>query len=232
MNIKLPEKLLYAGIAAVVFGSTVDLNNDILVFDEFNGGLMKDVRSQLKDVTKIRLPFEYLTLNVSSPGGNVSALKHIMRHVRATGMPVDTLITEDSASAAAMLFTMGKNRMMSEDARILFHRVRVFAGSPFNPVAITGKDIDDFLKTGKAEYLHSPEESKQIVEILSKVKRSDLEELLADLTKLDKELIATAAKNLNLPADFVETKIFPVNVDKWLTAKEAKDLGIVTEIIE
>ena len=72
--------------------------------------------------------YRRVELIVSSPGGVVAALEHVVRALarwRARGVEVRTRVVASAASAAAVLVSLGDERVAAPGAKLLYHLARV-----------------------------------------------------------------------------------------------------------
>ena len=72
--------------------------------------------------------YRRIELVVASPGGVVAALEHIVRALsrwRARGVEVRTRVVASAASAAAVLVSLGDERIAAPGAKLLYHLARV-----------------------------------------------------------------------------------------------------------
>lgn len=71
--------------------------------------------------------YNEVDLVISSPGGQLAALDHCidaMRRWRASGVLVRTIVVDCAESAAALLLSLGDERVAEPGARLLYHFVR------------------------------------------------------------------------------------------------------------
>lgn len=85
--------------------------------------------------------YERITLRISSPGGLLNALRHILQYVqgwRSKGHTVETEVTFTAASAAAMLLSFGEFgfRTAHRHTSLLYHHSRV--GGTTSLITATG----------------------------------------------------------------------------------------------
>ena len=75
-----------------------------------------------------RYSYRHVELVVTSPGGLIAALEHLLRALerwRARDVDIDTRVVAEAASAAAVLVALGDTRIAEPGARMLFHLSRV-----------------------------------------------------------------------------------------------------------
>lgn len=93
---------------------------------------------------------ERLLITIDSPGGSGKTMKHIIKSIKASEVPVDTYVPDFAASAGAITFIMGEHRYVDKGAQILFH------GAHLGTYALTEPTIQraaDLLESGELERL-------------------------------------------------------------------------------
>jgi len=115
---------------------------------------------------------EDFKLIITSGGGRIDAFNLLLDRLIRTNLHITTKVHTYAASAAAMMFILGDERIMNEDAVLIFHKSRIIVQGTH----ITANDMLLFLKGAHP--------SKTITDILSKVDRK----LVLDTFKVD-ELI-------------------------------------------
>lgn len=92
----------------------------IFFFDDFNDYtaefLIKDLAIAAKADKDIRLI-------INSPGGSVTSLLSIIDSINLIDMNLETVCIGQAASAGSVLFSCGKKRYITKNARILLHQV-------------------------------------------------------------------------------------------------------------
>ena len=86
----------------------------------------------LGDALVERYAYRRVELVLTSPGGLIAALEHVVRAFerwRARGVAVDTRVVAEAASAAAVLVALGDARTAEPGARLLLHLSRVLEPS-------------------------------------------------------------------------------------------------------
>ena len=95
------------------------------------GELTWPAATELVDAVEAHLAhyhYRRVELVVASPGGLVAALEHILRALarwRARGIEVRTRVVASAESAAAVLVSLGDERIAAPGARLLYHLARV-----------------------------------------------------------------------------------------------------------
>ena len=108
----------------------IDYRHDRLVVP-FDGALTWDSALELVAAVDARLEhyhYRRVEVVVTSPGGLVAALEHIVRAFarwRAGGVEVRTRVVATAASAAAVVVSLGDARSAAPGARLLYHLTRV-----------------------------------------------------------------------------------------------------------
>jgi ATP-dependent Clp protease protease subunit len=92
----------------------------IFFFDDFNDTtaefLIKDLAIAAKSDKDIRLI-------INSPGGSVTSLLSIIDSINLIDMNLETVCIGQAASAGSVLFSCGKKRYITKNARLLLHQV-------------------------------------------------------------------------------------------------------------
>ena len=77
--------------------------------------------------------YALVELHIASPGGASTALEHYLdaqRRWRAAGIRLRTRVVERAASAAALMLSLGDERIAEPGASLLYHRFRMTAETP------------------------------------------------------------------------------------------------------
>ena len=88
--------------------------------------------------------YSTVELVISSPGGESSALTHLLASLerwRKRGVRFRTRVVHVAASAAAVLASLGDERVAEPGARLLFHDVRALDAGP-----LSARDSEDLHK--------------------------------------------------------------------------------------
>ena len=114
-----------------------DLLHDHAVI-RFSGELTWESATELAksiDTLTMRYFYKRIELVIDSPGGLAAALEHLGRSIsgwRERGVHLRTRVIASAASAAAVLLSMGDERIAEPEARLLYHLSRVL-----DPGAVT-----------------------------------------------------------------------------------------------
>lgn len=154
---------------------------------------------------------DVLVINITSPGGVVLSFNNLRQYVNKAPFTITTKVTSHAYSAGAYLFALGDNRIMREDARIMFHPPLFnIAGMRFNAL-----DIEEALKAKEESplfKLFGEDSLREFLDVLIKGE-ADLRKLLE--TRFSKDVV---------------DKILIRGKDVFLTAKEAYELGLATSV--
>lgn len=253
--------LLVGAAALVAVGThTVFKNfnvNNLELVGEVTEKTARQLVKELNDAGKIRLPFEVVDIDISSPGGSIYAMHRIIGNIKELGFKVTTRTYSYAASAAGDIFLMGDRRIIGKEAMVLIHEGRI---QHQDGLILTTTDVHEIVTKGDFPP-NTSEHNKKVLEKLKngEVKQSPLmalmgitadgtkykdktpkeiaEMLKPDLVELDKDMqrlhkahIKFLMERLNMTeADIIKKVLIP-NVDKEFTAEEALKLGIATEI--
>ena len=97
----------------------------------FSGELTWESATELAnriDTLTMRYFYKRIELVIHSPGGLAAALEHLARAIagwRERGVHLRTRVVASAASAAAVLLSMGDERIAEPEARLLYHLSRV-----------------------------------------------------------------------------------------------------------
>lgn len=159
---------------------------------------------------------------INSNGGSVSAMNMLIRTARASGRQITTEVTNMAASAAADMFLMGDTRLMSKEAQIVIHEVRIMVGNSM----ITYTDLKSLLETGKL-----PDNSKadpMIVSIILMSGIEELKELVKEMGIEHENHIVYIMNRTGLSREDVLKNLLIPNVDVYLGLEDALKFNIAT----
>ncbi|MBA4259183.1 MAG: hypothetical protein C0446_08460 [Chitinophaga sp.] len=208
-------------------------------------------RSIIKDIQNVGL-FTKVNLVLESDGGLVRQ-ENVIR--RALGKSYNSEVLKFAASAAAMLFIGGDNRVMTEGSAILFHEARLILGKGlfvtitdlayitsghFNEKYIFNKSLEKmylnvkmFKRLSGEEHYTKIEFAKDLLNFLaSKASLKELKKAVDEMIAEHLKDIKLIAKKTRLSEKEVMQKIMIPNKDTIISAKEALKLGIATDIKE
>ena len=115
----------------------------------FSGELTWESATELAksiDTLTMRYFYKRIELVIHSPGGLAAALEHLARSIagsRERGVHLRTRVVASAESAAAVLLSMGDERIAEPEARLLYHLSRVL--DPGAVTAHAGAQIHDEL---------------------------------------------------------------------------------------
>ena len=182
-------------------------------------------------------------LVITSPGGFVVAYKTLLHRLSLTPMHVKTVVHFRASSAGAFTFILGDERIMSEDAVLMFHySLLIIPMKDGSKVVITAKGIKDFYKNikeiAKKRAVYNPKTKKHVdmrtdeEKVLDTLNQSIIGQLiLRDWLKgLEKDNAFIRQVVVARLGEEVADKVLIEGEDVYLTAKEALELGIATSI--
>jgi ATP-dependent Clp protease protease subunit len=92
----------------------------ILLYDEINNCVADVVVSKIKAMNLLN-QHDTITLEINSPGGDVSCGFSIINAIEQSKAPIITVISGQACSMAAMIFIVGKRRKMYYNSYAMFH---------------------------------------------------------------------------------------------------------------
>ena len=220
---------ILAGIAGLLFLTAcqiapVETQKAVIKEDvthRFTAGVsylsVDDILRSLDKAEQVVQPNEIFTLVITSPGGLVSAYEVLLDRMSRSELHIRTKVHTYAASAGALMFLMGDERVMEENAQILFHYARIHVLG----VPITAKVLSDYL-SGKAVPT-----SETIALNLLKEYGVDLEELLAELTEINTALFKSVA---SVVGEEVASKLLVAGKDITIKGTEALEMGVATKV--
>ena len=155
---------------------------------------------------------EVFTLVITSPGGLVLAYKTVLDRFNRSELLIRTKVHTYAASAGAMMFLLGDERIAREDAKILFHYARYI---------LDGQAITADVLT---KYLNGDVLSEAMVKAIQLL-GGNVEGILERLNKLNislRELVVAAV------GEEITNKLLIAGKDVTITGKEALDMGVAT----
>lgn len=231
------QNTIMAGLVSVglVGTSRINLENRIFINTEVMGPSAKSIFDDIQKITAFNLPFETITLVLNSPGGSLSSMGDMIKELKQTEKQVDTEITEDASSAAAILFTIGKNRTMYQNSTILFHRVRLMVPiSLFMEVPVTAQMLQEYIDVGEVRQPSDPNYNLEMIQglnnLLKTIPKSVILKAIAGLNTSDARLITILVQHLGRSKEWVIQHLLPIGKDVTYTAQQAYELGIATQI--
>lgn len=221
-----------AAVATALFAGTVQvaLHNEqvIILNDEIKAAPVREVMNEL-----LAVPFyKRATLVIESPGGRVDQLSMMRAVLESRGVEYDTEIVGMAASAAADIFMTGQHRKMHKEASILFHETRVYVPiGLFEAEILTTTDLVSFLKTGDLAVNSQAKDKERLKSMLAIQPREMLENLADRMVAMDNSQVELLVKQTGLSKETVLNKLMIANVDVTLTAAQALELKVATEVI-
>ena len=178
-----------------------------------------DIMAQLL-VLESQDPSRDVMMYINSPGGSMTAMTAIYDTMQYIKPDVQTVCLGQAASAAAILLAAGAKgkRLMLPNARVLIHQPAIDQGF--------GKATEIEIQA-KEEALESRlrEPRSAVAELRAHCGRR----LLQTMLRMREWLENTLAKHTGQDVEKIRKDI---EVDTFLTAQEAKDYGIVDEVLE
>jgi ATP-dependent protease ClpP protease subunit len=232
------KKLTKTTIAAVAIAAsvvtafnTVKLDEEILVNGEFNATLFEKVHDNLLDDNR----YVRHTLWITSPGGHISALSDIEATIENNDLNVDTYVKSYAASAAAITFLSGTNRMIDENGVLVFHRARVMIDKTTPLLAslvdymlahdALPDDLQEDIRLGYKKLIGDGSPRNLALVLIFKFGR-----YIENLKKIDNRFIEKAMEITGRNREFVEKNIIHPYNDKYIYAEEAVKYRIATNI--
>lgn len=161
---------------------------------------------------------------INSNGGSVSAMNMLIRTARASGRQITTEVTNMAASAAADMFLMGDTRLMSKEAQIVIHEVRIIAGG----VMYTYTDLKSLLETGKLPANTQSHKNLGLLSIGADFSKEELEELVKEMGIEHENHIVYIMNRTGLSREDVLKNLLIPNVDVYLGLEDALKFNIAT----
>ena len=235
-------------LVGILLAASIYFNDNITTIDE-----------AIDPIAKIHLEYDLALSNIfvfegerhvlalGTYGGMVYIKDEMVKTIKESKVPIDTYVEKFTASAGAMLFTEGENRIMHKDAKIMFHGVSIGGTILTEP---TLNKMIEFVDTGKFEgvvfgtYRISTLEELDLMKMLLMVANSQgfskagefSKSILENFKDINQKMLLdvyeiVSAKHPHLTLDDVKRIVFAnYEHDVTLTAQQAFDLGIATEI--
>lgn len=160
---------------------------------------------------------ETFTLVITSPGGSVGAFDSVLHRMNSTKLKTITKIRSYAASAGAMMFALGDERIMEEKAEVMFHYARFIVMGHH----ITQPILEQYVFGNKAEL------NPEILKILDSFGIDRVLRYLDGMTEVNNHI--RAILEAKFPKKVVD-KLLIFGKDVWLKADEALELGVATSI--
>ena len=107
---------------------------------KFDDEGVKDFREQMEKANHSGQPV--IPILIDSYGGSVYGCLEMISYVKKSSLPVDTIVCGKAMSAGAILFGMGRNRYMSENATIMLHDASMMTGGKNQEIKSDSKELD------------------------------------------------------------------------------------------
>lgn len=234
-----------------LFGGFVATQYDIPLYlgGEFNSSVdQQSINSMIELIKDGSHPI----ITVNTPGGSADALKNLLLFLKYNKVGFDTYTTKYTASAGALIWTLGDKRIVERDALITFHSVH--AGS-YGLTATTVCNADKYIKSEKGKsdlrllinngmgfFLNQPTTTMQDIKDMEVVGiilgesgvagvEQSLDAICVQMKSFNELQIEVVSKELDLDKEFVRKVLFKnFEYDSTFTGQELFDMGIATEV--
>lgn len=200
---------------------------------EFTFKTVDSLLNALQEAEKKLGPKDTFEVILTSPGGLVSAFKTLLHRMSLSPLHIRTVVHTGAYSAGAYTFILGDERVMEEDAEIMFHYARFSVRGQ----TITATVLRDYFKNRdlieRKKNMCLKIGAKQICrDVRSPIEKalgefpdSTLKKWLKGLTKINNFMYQVVETRLGKE---IADKVLIDGKDIYLTAKEALELGIAT----
>lgn len=117
----------------------IDMPVTVLV-QKFTEDGVKDFRDQMEKAHNTGQPV--IPVVIDSYGGSVYGCLDMIGHLQKATLPVCTIITGKAMSAGAILFGMGQQRYMAENATLMLHDASMWTGGKTEEIKSDAKELD------------------------------------------------------------------------------------------
>ena len=162
----------------------------IFLFSDIYTGTAELIINQLLALD--RESGDEITMFINSRGGEVNAMFSIIDIMSAIRSPIRTIVTGQAASAAAVIASSGKKRLITENARIMIHEVWSIVGGSIS-------EIDDAVT-------QMTKEQEKLINILAKNTGKTDGEIKFMIKKADKYFDANEAKTFGFVDEVIKEK--------------------------
>ncbi len=107
---------------------------------KFEDDAVKEFRTQMELAENNPQPV--IPILIDSYGGSVYGCLNMIGIIEASSKPVHTIVVGKAMSAGAILFAMGKNRYMAENATLMLHDVSSFAFGKVEEIKSDAQESD------------------------------------------------------------------------------------------
>jgi len=124
----------------------------------------------------ITLKQNIIPVVINSVGGSICDVYHMIAAIKACPYTVVTIVCGMAHSAAALLFSFGNERYVSEDASIMIHDLSIEAfGGKANDVKMEGREMTRANKYAFRQMATNSAQKKNFyLEIIKRAGRSDV----------------------------------------------------------
>jgi ATP-dependent protease ClpP protease subunit len=112
----------------------------IVHVQKFDEDAVKEFREQFEKALHSGQPV--VPVLIDSYGGSVYGCLDMISYVKNSPIPVDTIVCGKAMSAGAILFGMGRNRYMAENATIMLHDASMMTGGKNEEIKSDAKELD------------------------------------------------------------------------------------------
>lgn len=112
----------------------------IVHVQKFDEDAVKEFREQFEKALHSGQPV--VPILIDSYGGSVYGCLDMISYVKNSPIPVDTIICGKAMSAGAILFGMGRNRYMAENATLMLHDASMMTGGKNEEIKSDAKELD------------------------------------------------------------------------------------------
>jgi len=117
----------------------IDFPVTVLV-QKFTEEGVKDFRDQMEKAHMTGQPV--IPVVIDSYGGSIYGCLDMIGHLQKATLPVHTIITGKAMSAGAILFGMGQQRYMAENATLMLHDASMMTGGKNEEIKSDAKELD------------------------------------------------------------------------------------------
>jgi ATP-dependent Clp protease, protease subunit len=112
----------------------------VVIVQQFTEQAVKDFCADMEDAHKTGQPV--IPIVIDSYGGSVYGCLDMITQVKRSTLPVHTIITGKAMSAGAILFGMGHQRWMAENATLMLHDAATTTGGKIEEIKADAKECD------------------------------------------------------------------------------------------
>lgn len=226
---RIPEILAVGAFVLVgALAFTMPKTVEVQLNDEVNAKSVTKIVQSYLDMPGRGDPLKTFVLTINSPGGEVYQEEYLVNMLTHSNANIVTEVPNFAASAATSIFLAGKIRLMSEDAVLIFHEVRIFvAGHILTFTDLKNLLNDDFFSDPNSANFLDFKLAKFIKALIGK----DLKDVVKSLEKTHERHIAFLMSRTGLSRDVIEKEVIIHNVDKEIHLKDALRLNIATGVL-